>query len=125
MVNALKTHLPTIYATKSQQFLHSAPVTSYIPFAAALLEVEEERLKRLLPVEMASSLLQLCERELIGRHVQALQGEFDALLQADDHKQLLLLFSLLERNTGALEALQASLTAHLQSTGHQLIIEDG
>lgn len=117
--------MPVLYAAQSQKFLLSAPVSAYIPFASALLEVEQDRLHRLLPPETATALLHLCEAELIGRHTAALEAEFNSLLQAGDHKQLLLLYALLERNASALGALQSSLTAHLLLTGQRSIAQAG
>lgn len=122
---ALKAHLPMMYATKSQQFLQSSPVAAYIPFAAALLEAEQERLNRLLPAETAALLLNLCESELIGRHTAALQEEFNSVLKSGDNSQLLLLYSLLERNVSAVNTLQSTLTTHVLTSGQEAINTEG
>ena len=125
LITALRSHLPSIYSTKSHHFLATSPITAYIPFAAALLEIEHERLNRLLPAELAASLLELCEGELIGKHVGVLTGEFQVLLEGDEYAQLMILLSLLERNAEAMTALQAALTAHILCTGKASISQSG
>lgn len=106
------------YAKLSAQFIERNSTSAYVLFATGELSNEMERAKYLWESNSAAIeiISRISELELIEKHKDKLQEEFNRMLQSESIKDLNILFKLLGKNEGTTLALQQCLK--------QLIIKD-
>ena len=106
------------YSKLSAEYIENNSTSAYVLFATGELLQETDRAKYLwgsnsTAIEIIS---RICELELIEKHKDKLQEEFERMLQSEKINDLNILFKLLGKNEGTTLALQLCLK--------QLIIKD-
>ena len=106
------------YLNISSRFIASNSTSAYVLFATGELMKETERAKYLWESDASAIeiISRTCELELIEKHKDKLQEEFERMLQSERINDLNILFKLLGKNEGT--------TAALQQCLKQLIIKD-
>lgn len=118
LIGSIEADTKDYYFRISEQFIENHSISAYVQFASDSLTKESERSSYLWEENKSAVdiIMRTCEMELIERHKEKLELEFERMLQSEKHSELTLLFKLLGKNEGASLALQQCFS--------QLIIKD-
>jgi len=105
------------YRFESVNFLASQSVVDYMIRAETRLNEESNRVDLFLHSTTKKPLLQKCEEVLIKAHKEALEAEFQGLIDADRQTDLKRLYSLLSKITPGLDVVKAKFEAHVRKAG--------
>src|SRR5579859_2917144 len=105
------------YRFESVNFLASQSVVDYMIRAETRLNEESNRVDLFLHSSTKKPLLQRCETVLIQAHKEALEAEFQGLIDADRQTDLKRLYSLLSKITPGLDVVKTKFEAHVRKAG--------
>jgi cullin 1 len=111
------TDTATYYQTESSNFLATQSVVDYMIRAETRLTEESTRVDLFLHNSTKKPLLQKCEEVLIKAHKEALEDEFQGLIDADRQTDLKRLYSLLSKITPGLDIVKKKFEAHVRKAG--------
>lgn len=107
----------TYYQHESVNFLATQSVVDYMIRAETRLAEESSRVDLFLYSTTKKPLLQRCEEVLIKAHKEALEAEFQGLIDADRQTDLKRLYSLLSKITPGLDVVKQKFEAHVRKAG--------
>ena len=107
----------TYYQGESSNFLATQSVVDYMIRAETRLNEESTRVDLFLHNSTKKPLLQRCEEVLIKAHKEALESEFQGLIDADRQTDLKRLYSLLSKITPGLDVVKKKFEAHVRKAG--------
>lgn len=107
----------SFYTKESALFIAENSVSDYLKKVAARLQQEKQRTAAYLHPSTESLLTLVCEKVLIERHLEAIQGEFVSFLRQDKVDDLKCMFSLLARVPSGLDPLRTQCEEFIHSTG--------
>jgi len=105
------------YKFESINFLASQSVVDYMIRAETRLNEESNRVDLFLHNSTKKPLLARCEDVLIKNHKEALEAEFQGLIDADRQTDLKRLYSLLSKISVGLDVVKAKFEAHVRKAG--------
>jgi cullin 1 len=105
------------YKFESINFLASQSVVDYMIRAETRLNEESNRVDLFLHNSTKKPLLQRCEEVLIKNHKEALEAEFQGLIDADRQTDLKRLYSLLSKISPGLDVVKVKFEAHVRKAG--------
>jgi cullin 1 len=105
------------YRQESANFLASQSVVDYMIRAENRLAEESARVDLFLHPSTQKPLLQKCEDELIKAHKEALEGEFQGLIDGDRQTDLARLYSLLSKISPGLDVVKVKFEQHVRKAG--------
>jgi len=105
------------YRQESANFLATQSVVDYMIRAENRLAEESARVDLFLHPSTQKPLLQRCEDELIKAHKEALEGEFQGLIDADRQTDLARLYSLLSKISPGLDVVKITFEQHVRKAG--------
>ena len=105
------------YQGESRNFLAAQSVVDYMIRAETRLNEESTRVDLFLHNSTKKPLLQRCEEVLIKAHKEALEAEFQGLIDADRQTDLKRLYSLLSKITPGLDVVKKKFEAHVRKAG--------
>jgi cullin 1 len=105
------------YQHESTNFLATQSVVDYMIRAEARLNEESNRVDLFLYSTTKKPLLQRCEEVLIKAHKEALEAEFQGLIDADRQTDLKRLYNLLSKITPGLDVVKTKFEAHVRKAG--------
>lgn len=111
------------YTAESSHFIMINTVADYMKKVETRLGEETRRVETYLHESTLGELITKCERVLIERHKETIQGEFPNLLEQDKVEDLTRMYSLLSRISGALDPLRANFEKYVHKVGMQAIDE--
>lgn len=105
------------YQSESVNFLATQSVVDYMIRAETRLNEECSRVDLFLHSTTKKPLLQRCEEVLIKAHKEALEAEFQGLIDADRQTDLKRLYNLLSKITPGLDVVKTKFEAHVRKAG--------
>jgi len=105
------------YQNESANFLATQSVVDYMIRAETRLNEESNRVDLFLHPSTKKPLLQRCEDVLIKAHKEAIEAEFQGLIDADRQTDLKRLYSLLSKITPGLDVVKQKFEAHVRKAG--------
>lgn len=105
------------YQHESTNFLATQSVVDYMIRAEARLNEESNRVDLFLHSTTKKPLLQRCEDVLIKAHKEALEAEFQGLIDADRQTDLKRLYNLLSKISPGLDVVKTKFEAHVRKAG--------
>jgi|SRR5271156_1990124 len=107
----------TYYQHESANFLATQSVVDYMIRAEQRLNEENDRVDLFLHPSTRTPLLERCETVLIKAHKEALEGEFQGLIDADRQTDLKRLYSLLSKIKPGLDVVKTKFEHHVRKAG--------
>jgi cullin 1 len=107
----------TYYQVESANFLQTQSVVDYMIRAETRLNEESSRVDLFLHPTTKKPLLQRCEEVLIKAHKEALEAEFQGLIDGDRQADLKRLNALLSKITQGLDVVKVKFEAHVRKAG--------
>lgn len=105
------------YVAESAAYIANNSVSDYMKKAANRLQEEADRVNLYLNDTTRVPLKSTCEQTLIAAHKQAIEAEFQPLLEADKTDDLARMYTLLFRLTSGLETLRKQYELHVKKVG--------
>lgn len=108
------------YTSESSKYISENSISDYMKKVEQRLSEEVRRVQQYLHPSTEAQLIQKCEKVLIEKHVEQIQGEFQALLQDDKTDDLARMYHLLHR-INRLEPLKTTFETHITNVGTQAV----
>lgn len=105
------------YTKESTLFIAENSVSDYLKKVQARLQQEARRGSQFFHSSSQFALMNVCEKVMIEKHVEALQNEFMQFLKGDKIEDLTNMYALLSRVQNALDPLKALCEKHIHSVG--------
>jgi cullin 1 len=105
------------YKAESEKFIGNNPITEYMKKATNWLADEEVRVKNYLHESTRPLLMAKSEKVLIAHHANAMQDQFQPLLERDKIEDLSRMFGLLSRVPDSLTKLRELYEIHVKEQG--------
>jgi cullin 1 len=105
------------YQFESDNFLATQSVVDYMIRAETRLNEENNRVDLFLHPSTKKPLQTRCEEVLIGAHKEALEAEFQGLIDADRQTDLARLYGLLSKIGAGLDVVKQIFEAHVRKAG--------
>ncbi|KEI37061.1 uncharacterized protein L969DRAFT_78791 [Mixia osmundae IAM 14324] len=109
------------YRLESESFIANNSMTDYMKKAEGRLKEEEDRIEMLLHPSSRREIVMTCEKALVLAHAEAMQEQFQTLLDNERLDDLRRMFKLLSRIPDGLSPLRQRFEVHVKKAGQDAV----